>query len=290
MTTFQNIRCRIDSASACKQDIITYLNKRVSEVEILEFDPERERQLLKTLKKSYAQSVYSAVSDITEVSLKAKAMEASADLAVKEARYKALQEQEVLSQQLRLNEFQLEGQKKKLLILKVKQDMEESAARYRALSQAGSSTEFDVHSPKTQGNKQSSILNPEAPSFTALSPEAPPFTGSNQEAPSLTVKESQSFSEENLANAFTHAIDRSRRPVPTPKVFTGNSIEFVGFKRSVRTLIERKGLSAEEKIYYLQQYVSGEPRDAIAGCFYGSEEGDYLRAWEKLEKTVWTSF
>ena len=72
-------------------------------------------------------------------------------------------------------------------------------------------------------------------------------------------------------------------PVPTPKVFSGNPIEFVNFKRSFKLLIENKGISPEEKIYYLQQYVVGEAREAIAGRLYGISEADYQCAWQTLE-------
>jgi len=66
-------------------------------------------------------------------------------------------------------------------------------------------------------------------------------------------------------------------------------MDFIGFKRSFKTLIENKGVSAEEKIYYLQQYVAGDAKDAIAGCFYGTES-DYQHAWETLEKRFGHSF
>ena len=61
-------------------------------------------------------------------------------------------------------------------------------------------------------------------------------------------------------------------------------MEYVGFRQSFKTLIENKGTSAEEKIYYLQQYVAGDAKEAIAGCFCGTNEEDYQHAWEMLEK------
>lgn len=61
-------------------------------------------------------------------------------------------------------------------------------------------------------------------------------------------------------------------------------MDFVGFKRGFKTLIENKGITAEERIYYLQQYVLGDAKEAIAGCFYGTDEAAYRHAWEILEK------
>ena len=60
-------------------------------------------------------------------------------------------------------------------------------------------------------------------------------------------------------------------------------MEFVSFKRSFKTLIEDKGITAEEKIYHLQQYVTGAARNAIEGCFYCTTQEDYDKAWNTLE-------
>ena len=67
-------------------------------------------------------------------------------------------------------------------------------------------------------------------------------------------------------------------------------MEFTSFKRSFKTLVENKSVSAEEKIYYLQQYLVGEAKEAVAGCFYGTEEEDYVKAWTTLERRFGHSF
>ena len=54
-----------------------------------------------------------------------------------------------------------------------------------------------------------------------------------------------------LATTMANIMDRSRLPVPTPKPFTGNPIDYTNFKRSFKALIEKKAITAEEKIYYL---------------------------------------
>ena len=87
-----------------------------------------------------------------------------------------------------------------------------------------------------------------------------------------------------LATAIAKVMDRNRLPVPTPKPFTGNPIEYTSFKRSFKTLVENKAITAEERIYYLEQYLQGEAKEAVAGCFYGTEDLDYQRAWQTLEK------
>jgi len=98
------------------------------------------------------------------------------------------------------------------------------------------------------------------------------------------VVSTSNVNESSLVLALANAVDRNRLPVPTPKVFSGNPMDFVSFKRSFQTLIENKGICAEEKFYYLQQYVAGDAKEAVAGCFYGTEESDYRHAWDILEK------
>ena len=51
-----------------------------------------------------------------------------------------------------------------------------------------------------------------------------------------------------LATAIAKVMDRNRLPVPTPKPFTGNPIEYTSFKRSFKTLVENKAITAEERI------------------------------------------
>ena len=102
-----------------------------------------------------------------------------------------------------------------------------------------------------------------------------------------TVPQSQDACEHErdayLATTMANIMDRSRLPVPTPKPFTGNPTDYTSFKRSFKALIEKKAITAEEKIYYLQ-YLHGDAKEAVAGCFYGREDSDYQRAWQTLER------
>ena len=203
---------RIDTASACTQDMLKHLCYRISEVGIKEFDLSQELEQLKGLKRPYAASVYSAV---TRNSVKDEDAEDDA-----------------------------------ASMLSVTRDS------YHDLSDCHPEAMLDVHAP---------VFRP----HTEPRPIRSDFAASGDAA--------------NIARALADALDKGRLPVPTPKIFAGDPMEFVGFRRSFKTLIENKGISAEEKIYYLQQYVTSEAKDAIAGCFYGTNEADYQHAWEILQ-------
>ena len=169
-------------------------------------------------------------------------------------------------QQARLEVMEDQNADKSVIKSEAKSQAEKEGRKKDSLS--GQTTSELCHEP---------VLNVDAPVFCSrLEPQpggSPPSSVSGKAA-----------NESLVAQALADAIDKNRLPVPTPKVFSGNPMEFIGFKRSFKTLIENKGVSAEEKIYYLQQYVAGDARDAIAGCFYGTNESDYQHAWETLER------
>ena len=299
---FSLFQKKMDTSSACKADTMTHLNYRICEVGMKEFDLDDELEQLRALKKPHAASVYSAVtkgslnSDVRSV--KDQVAEAAADSAAKRVRIRALQMQEKerihlvqLEAEKRQKNEAIEVQQHKLELLKAQQELEENDARLRVLSAAV--VEDNVASVLSAQHVSDDHNIPDRYHESALDVHAPVFCPADSYLVGGTLKsehEPQSSvgkkaaDESLLAQALADAMDKNRLPVPTPKVFSGNPMEFVGFKRSFKTLIENKGISAEEKIYYLQQYVAGDAKDAIAGCFYGTNEGDYQHAWETLER------
>ena len=87
-----------------------------------------------------------------------------------------------------------------------------------------------------------------------------------------------------IAQEFSDSINKSRLPVPIPPVFDGNPLKFINFKKSFVALVESKGIPPADKLYYLQQYLTGEAKAAVEGCFFGSDNAAYGNAWERLEK------
>jgi len=137
---FVTYQRKIDSASACTQDIITHLHyNRISEVGVKDFDPEDEHMQLRALKKPYAASVYSSVTkgscQTESRSVKDLATETAAEVAAKKARVKALEIQEnersylaSLELEKRKSDESIEAQRRKLEFLRAQQELEESDA------------------------------------------------------------------------------------------------------------------------------------------------------------------
>lgn len=74
----------------------------------------------------------------------------------------------------------------------------------------------------------------------------------------------------------------NRLPTPEPVVFIGEPIHFIEWKSTFMSLIDRKGISAADKLYYLKRYVSGPARKCLEGTFYRNDEEAYQDAWERL--------
>ena len=86
------------------------------------------------------------------------------------------------------------------------------------------------------------------------------------------------------AAAITDSISMSRLPVPEPIIFKGDPIEYSDWKSSFYALLDRKCISASDKMYYLRRYIEGPAEEAICGLFlHGSKEA-YDRAWKILDE------
>ena len=319
---------RIDAATACHNDMQTLLNERVTEVGVEQFDYSKEMAKIKTLKKPYAASFYSSMTSlvgesVTEV--KERVAVAVADLAAKKVQAEGLlvenKEIEHLNK-LQAQKRQLlksveeernsimeaiDAQERKIECLRVQRGVDENTAVLNILKGAARTEDVDsiiqdycppsLHDQKDEATILPPKISTSTPLLTTnfqsnLNPLAQTFMvrpkSETQSEPKLSSPNSELPS--SFATEIARTLDRSRLPVPTPRVFSGNPLEYTTFKRSFKTLIESKNLTAEERIYYLQQYVSGEARDAIAGCFYGSKDEDYHKAWKTLETRYGHSF
>ena len=93
-----------------------------------------------------------------------------------------------------------------------------------------------------------------------------------------------------LVKALAEAISASRIPLPEPTVFSGDPLRFNDWKVSFQTLVDRKNIPAEEKIYYLRKYVGGSAKRAIESYFLLGTEPAYYAAWDILEERYGNPF
>lgn len=87
----------------------------------------------------------------------------------------------------------------------------------------------------------------------------------------------------DLVRTLAEAITANRVPIPEPEVFKGDPLKYNDWKLSFFTLIDRKNLLTQEKLFFFCKYVGGSAKRAIEGHFLVGTETAYRAAWDILE-------
>ncbi|XP_071855378.1 uncharacterized protein [Apostichopus japonicus] len=105
-----------------------------------------------------------------------------------------------------------------------------------------------------------------------------PLTGGNNDQPTATRANLG-----NLTNDFLYQVSLNRLPVPEPEIFSGDPLQYPGWKCAIDLLLENKGIPPSEKIYYLKRYLSGPPKDALEGYFLVPSDSTYIEVRKLLD-------
>ena len=274
-TPSTDIRRRVDTCESVSKEIINIAYSRAIDEEG-EFDEKQERRRLhELLRHDCAKSIYgSAMSTISHIksdhcsmtsSLAAKRADAAAELAVKEANYKMLLEEEKQRECIRELEEQqrkaLEAQKRELERLQAEKEVRAAQAKLEVYDKE---TERDVacYTENERNKEANNVPVAAVPSPHATAP-------SHQDISSLT-------------QVLQGSIALNRLPVPEPFVFSGDPIRFIEWKAAFTSLVDQRAITPAEKLYYLKKYVGGPARQALDGTFYRNDNEAYRDAWNKL--------
>ncbi|KAJ8012428.1 hypothetical protein DPEC_G00042670 [Dallia pectoralis] len=195
----------------------------------------------------------------------AKHADAAAELAVKEAHYQMLLEEERQKELIRELEEQqrkaLEAQKRELERLQAEKEIRAARAKLES---------YNKETEREKANYVKEERNVEAKS-APLTASPPPLVAS----PCHTGIPS-------FAQIFQDSIALNRLPVPEPYVFNGDPIQFIEWKSAFTSLIDQRVITPAEKLYYLKKYVGGPARQVLEGTFYRNDNEAYQDAWNKL--------
>ena len=114
-----------------------------------------------------------------------------------------------------------------------------------------------------------------------ISPSQPASEASEDHVPT----ENQSTTKDSfllLADSLRDQLHLNRLPLPEPSIFSGNSLQYPSWKSSYELLIEHSNIPAHEKLFYLFNFLKGEPRDLVEGFSMISGEGAYFEARSAL--------
>ncbi|XP_063955602.1 uncharacterized protein LOC135154201 [Lytechinus pictus] len=100
----------------------------------------------------------------------------------------------------------------------------------------------------------------------------------------LQPPQTTSVDVQGLCKALADNMYHTRLPMPVPRTFSGDPLEFVEFDKGFKTLIENRGIPPTEMLYYLKQYLTGPAREAVEGFFFGDSKEAYDGAWRCLRQ------
>ncbi|XP_054868580.1 uncharacterized protein LOC129349422 [Amphiprion ocellaris] len=185
----------------------------------------------------------------------------------------------------------LEEKRKEVELLKELQKHNAAQARLKVYAEGLSSEDEErplVIQPKeTQSSSlpQTNTLNvhskPFIPSQAKCATTQPTAPLQVSQTTISTANEAASI---DLVKTLAEAITANRIPIPEPAIFTGDPLQYNDWKLSFQTLVDRKNLPIQEKLFYLRKYVGGSAKKAIEGNFLVGTDTAYSAAWEILNE------
>ncbi|RXN17092.1 stress response nst1 [Labeo rohita] len=280
-------RRRIDACDAVTKDIVKITYERISGVDG-DFDSEGVRgRLRELLDRDYARSVYgSTVSCMSSKSstptsqpslnsiLMAKRIEATAELAAKEAEYATIMEEKEQREKVQL----LEEKQKKELDAQISEFERLQAIKEVRAARARLEV-YDKEETIHSANQNDELQRPvSVPSHKPVySSSVKPTLNERVSSPTPNVDVSY------LAQAVQDSITLNRLPMPEPTIFKGDPIHFIEWKASFQSLIDKRQISSADKLYYLKKYVAGSALKTLEGMFYRNDEEAYKDVWKRLQ-------
>ncbi|KAL3989127.1 hypothetical protein ACER0C_013445 [Sarotherodon galilaeus] len=239
----------------------------------------------RSLSSASSSSIRSRKSSLSSI----KRQEAVAELAATQAALKVLQEIECEQQELE----SLEEEDRKRIALQE----EENVARKKALEEKRRQIEclqtvkkLSAAKARLQVYEQDASSDEEITELlhnhAAQQHRSPGAIRSPREHPVIHQADSVTV----LAEAIAESINVSRLPAPEPSVFMGDPLRYNDWKMSFQTLIGRKNIPVNERVYYLRKYVGGPAKRAIESYFLLGTDAAYNSAWDILEERFGSSF
>ena len=99
--------------------------------------------------------------------------------------------------------------------------------------------------------------------------------------------------QDNTNNDMTTLINNmslNNLPRPEPPVFNGDPLTYPDWESAFNTLIDKRPIPEEEKVFYLRKYVSGKAKESIEGYLMINSAVAYQRARETLKSRYGNPF
>ncbi|XP_043195315.1 uncharacterized protein LOC122366790 [Amphibalanus amphitrite] len=245
-------------------------------------------------------SLRSSASQVSISSLRAAESATKAGLMARAAFLKRKQKMEKEELEMKMRKQKIENEelemKMRMENLQLESELAEVEARERALMEAeeqGSQTRPGVASlravcpaePNERTGHAEDVVGSEQPLVTVQSDAG----ASEARADQMNVRKNPpqpdlNASQPDATQVILSQIQQSRLPRPELPVFKGDVTQYRSFIRAFDSRIGSKTDSDSERLFYLEQYCAGKPRDIIRGCLHMTEDVGYLEARRLLER------
>ena len=276
-------------------------NAECREDRSLEITPNDSASQVASKVSSIKYSSSSSVSNRSSVTSQLRANEA-ARMAELTVQAKSLEIQQRLEQE----KLRIQQQENRL---KLEMEIAKSAAKEKALADLQTSKSDITGSPKSRNSirnsKPTGLKLPQIPIDTKAKrsvniqhgmkaeeryqPEQPAFANP---CPSTLEVMLQLQSQQNSLNIQQNEIlkgfslQQQKASLPSPRVplFDGNPLEYHNFIRAFENIIETKVISNSERLYYLEQFTTGQARELVKSCHHMTAERSYQEARALLKR------
>lgn len=278
----------MDTCGSLTEEITKFAEERSGE----KYDGHLQKERVRiTFNKDEYQSVFGQSNTETQLSNASYVSSrkiAEAELAAKKVEAQSIKE--IQLQQAKLGQIRTDFKKKEATMqaeLKMHQaQMQESLETERLkLKQMDADMEVKVAEARVKAYSESDDSLSDVNSCH-LDPTASSFSPRAQVGRSLFADRVSPAANEALAltDALRDSLTLSRLPAPEPSVFIGDTLQYLRWKISFKNLIENKGLTSAERMYYLQRYLGGPALKVVEGFFFSTSEESYVSAWKLLEE------
>ena len=150
--------------------------------------------------------------------------------------------------------------------------------------------EAETFVPKASTQRPTLTVNISQVMFTYLPPAHPkPQFEHHQATPGMQSSESKHLAAVlEKQNEITSMLEEQQHHSVLPKrdmqTFDGDPLQFQTFMRSFEHNIEQKTLGARDRLYFLEQYTRGQPRELVRGCEHMHEAEGYAKAKSLLQE------
>ena len=222
--------------------------------------------------------------------IKQLAIQSKLDLAEAESKVKTEMDTIHMEEELQELERQKERVKRSMRAARAQGELEAQRKRHQILLEA---VEEEVNEDQTShllSKPDSSIRVIKHPEVSIpMESKTTDCTSADRRLTQATSA-MQGDSIRQLAQELSNSVKQTKKIIIHPKVFDGNPLKFREWEVDFNVFIDGQGITGEERLRYLRNYVEGEAKECISGQLWLNTEAAYDDARQRLRERFGKTF